>query len=46
MSFLVCSIDQKYSTIFTIPTGWASVELTQMKLDNELLDDIGLMGAS
>ena len=33
------------TTIFTIPTGWASVELTQMKLDNELLDDIGLMGA-
>ena len=31
--------------IFSIPTGWASVELTQMKLDNELLDDIGLMGA-
>lgn len=31
--------------IFTIPTGWASVELTQMKLDNDLLDDIGLMGA-
>ena len=33
------------TTIFTIPTGWASVELTQMTLDNELLDDIALMGA-
>ena len=31
--------------IFSIPTGWASVELTQMKLDDELLDDIRLMGA-
>jgi len=30
--------------IFTIPTGWASVELTQMKLDDALLDDIELMG--
>ena len=26
--------------IFTIPTGWASVNLDQMNIDNELLDQI------
>ena len=30
--------------IFTIPTGWATKNLSQMKLDNELLDDISMFG--
>jgi len=30
--------------IFTIPTGWAAKNLAQMKLDNELLDDIEMFG--
>jgi len=30
--------------IFTIPTGWAAKNLAQMKLDNELLDDISMFG--
>ena len=30
--------------IFTIPTGWATKNLAQMKLDNELLDDIEMFG--
>jgi len=30
--------------IFTIPTGWATKNLAQMKLDNELLDDISMFG--
>ena len=30
--------------IFTIPTGWASVNLAQMNLNNELLDDIAMFG--
>ena len=30
--------------IFTIPTGWATKNLAQMKLDNELLDDISMVG--
>ena len=30
--------------IFTIPTGWASFELAQMKQDNELLDNIAWFG--
>ena len=30
--------------IFTIPTGWASVNLAQMNEDNELLDDISIFG--
>jgi hypothetical protein len=30
--------------IFTIPTGWASKNLAQMNLDNELLDDISMVG--
>ena len=30
--------------IFSIPTGWASVHLAQMREDNTLLDTIGFMG--
>ena len=30
--------------IFTIPTGWAAKNLAQMNLDNELLDDITMVG--
>ena len=30
--------------IFTIPTGWATKNLAQMNLDNELLDDISMVG--
>ena len=30
--------------IFTIPTGWAAKNLAQMNLDNELLDDISMVG--
>jgi hypothetical protein len=30
--------------IFTIPTGWATKNLAQMNLDNELLDDITTVG--
>ena len=30
--------------IFTIPTGWAAKNLAQMNLDNELLDDIRMVG--
>ena len=30
--------------IFTIPTGWATKNLAQMNLDNELLDDISMFG--
>ena len=30
--------------IFTIPTGWASVNLDQMNIDNELLDQISRFG--
>jgi hypothetical protein len=30
--------------IFTIPTGWASIILDQMNMDNELLDDISRFG--
>jgi len=30
--------------IFTIPTGWASINLDQMNMDNELLDDISRFG--
>ena len=30
--------------IFTIPTGWATINLAQMNLDNELLDDISMVG--
>jgi len=30
--------------IFTIPTGWATINLAQMNLDNELLDDISMIG--
>ena len=30
--------------IFSIPTGWATKNLAQMKIDNELLDDISMVG--
>lgn len=30
--------------IFTIPTGWASINLDQMNMDHELLDDISRFG--
>ena len=30
--------------IFTVPTGWASFNLDQMNMDNELLDDISRFG--
>ena len=30
--------------IFTIPTGWASVNLDQMNIDNELMDQISRFG--
>jgi hypothetical protein len=30
--------------IFTIPTGWATINLAQLKLDNQLLDDISMFG--
>jgi hypothetical protein len=30
--------------IFTIPTGWATKNLAQINLDNELLDDISMVG--
>ena len=30
--------------IFTIPTGWAAINLAQMQKDNELLDQIDLFG--
>ena len=32
--------------IFTIPTGWASVNLDQMNIDNELLDQISRFGSN
>lgn len=30
--------------IFTIPTGWAAINLAQMQLDNSLQDDISMFG--
>jgi hypothetical protein len=30
--------------IFTIPTGWAAINLAQMQLDNSLEDDISMFG--
>ena len=30
--------------IFSIPTGWATKNLAQMKIDNELVDDISMFG--
>lgn len=32
------------NTIFTIPTGWAGINLAQMKVDGELSDDIAYQG--
>jgi hypothetical protein len=34
------SIEFPTTKIFTIPTGWASVNLDQMNIDNELMDQI------
>jgi hypothetical protein len=33
-----------FTRIFTIPTGWASINLDKMNMDNELLDDISRFG--
>ncbi|ANQ49568.1 hypothetical protein MY04_2194 [Flammeovirga sp. MY04] len=33
------------TNIFTIPTGWATINLAQKNLDNQLLDEISMMGA-
>jgi len=33
------------TTIFTVPTGWATINLAQMNLDNELLDNISMSGS-
>ena len=32
------------TNIFTIPTGWAAINLAQMQLDNSLQDDISMFG--
>ncbi len=32
------------TNIFTIPTGWSSKNIAQMKLDGQLLDDIDYFG--
>ena len=37
-------IDFPSTKIFTIPTGWTSVNLDQMNINNELLDDISRFG--
>ena len=34
------------TTIFTIPTGWAAIDITKMKQDGLLLDSVGLSGPS
>lgn len=31
--------------IFTVPTGWATIQLAQMQQDDQLLDEISLFGA-
>lgn len=33
------------TTIFSIPTGWATMELAEMQQNDDLLDDISLFGA-
>jgi hypothetical protein len=38
------SIEFPSTKIFTIPTGWASVNLDQMNVDNELIDEISRFG--
>tara|TARA_B110000908_G_scaffold170752_1_gene231242 strand:- start:57 stop:905 length:849 start_codon:yes stop_codon:yes gene_type:complete len=38
------SIEFPSTKIFTIPTGWASVNLDQMNVDNELMDEISRFG--
>ena len=35
-----------FTKIFTIPTGWATVNLAQMKLDDLLEDEISMFGSS
>jgi len=34
------------TTIFTIPTGWAAIDITKMKQDGLLLDSVSLSGPS
>lgn len=34
------------TNIFTIPTGWAAINLAQMNLDDLLLDEISMLGPS
>lgn len=33
------------TTIFTIPTGWAAINIAQMKDNNDLLDDVSWFGS-
>ena len=40
----VLRIEFPSTKIFTIPTGWTSINLDQMNMDNELLDDITRFG--
>ena len=40
----VLRVEFPSTKIFTIPTGWASVNLDQMNTDDELLDDISRFG--
>ena len=40
----VLRIEFPSTKIFTIPTGWTSINLDQMNIDNELLDDITRFG--
>ena len=40
----ILRIEFPSTKIFTIPTGWASVNLDQMNINNELLDDITRFG--
>ena len=40
----ILRIEFPFTKIFTIPTGWTSVNLDQMNMNNELLDDITRFG--
>ena len=40
----ILRIEFPSTKIFTIPTGWTSVNLDQMNINNELLDDITRFG--
>jgi hypothetical protein len=40
----ILRIEFPSTKIFTIPTGWTSVNLDQMNMNNELLDDISRFG--